>query len=499
MKMMNVNSFENTMKQMLMEESNMTVTQNGAATYRSTLSDCLDLFATVGALRHASDDDIINRFIHAYAEDRDVAMKILFFARDVRGGLGERQVFRTIMRWLADNETESVVRNVKYIAEFGRFDDIVALIGTAAEKEAIEYLKAQMIADMEALNRGDTVSLLGKWLPSVNASSVDTVMMAKRIASDFGMSQADYRKALSALRGRIHIIENNLRECDYTFDYENQTSKSLFKYRKAFLRNDGERYQDYMAKVRSGEKKLNTSNVAPYELVDAFIHNRGFVSKAEIDSINTTWAALPDFGNDENMLAVVDTSGSMYSYASPSPASVAFSLGLYIAERNKGAFKNCFVTFSERPKFIELKGNTFTEKLKYAMSFNEVANTDIAATFDLILNAAIRGRVSQDEIPSKLVIISDMEFDSCARNSQVTNFEMAKKKFASHGYTLPDVIFWNVNSINRQQPVTMNEQGVALVSGCTPNLFSMVAGGIASPYAVMMDVISRQRYACICA
>ena len=227
---------------LLKKEANTTYTENGAVTYRSTLSDCLDLFATIGALRNADESDIVSRFVKAYAEDADTAMKALFFARDIRGGLGERRVFKTILAYLAVNEPESVRRNISYIAEYGRFDDLLVLIGTPCESDMMAYIMEQLKKDIEAFENGGDVSLLGKWLPSVNASNAETVKNAKKIAKAMGMSDAQYRKTLTALRARIRIIENNLREKDYTFNYEKQPSKALYKYRAAFFKNDADRY-----------------------------------------------------------------------------------------------------------------------------------------------------------------------------------------------------------------------------------------------------------------
>ncbi len=481
----------------LKQEANKTVTENGAATYITTESDCLDLFATIGALRRESDGEIITRFIRAYSENRDIAIKLLFFARDIRGGLGERRVFKVIFNWLANNEPAAVRKNIAYVAEYGRYDDLLCLMGTACEKEMLDVLKAQFEADNKALKNGGEVSLLAKWLPSVNASSAETVLYAKKIAKHFGMSDASYRKALVPLRAHIRIIENNLREKDYSFDYSKQPSKAMYKYRKAFIRNDGERYSRFLDKVSTGEVKLHTGTLMPYEIITPFF--RKVVSDEERKAINTTWISQEDFGDTENAIAVIDGSGSMYGGCDPIPATVALSLGIYFAERNKGAFKNHFITFSERPQLVEIKGEDILDKVRYCHNFNEVANTDISKVFELILNAAKKNSVPQDELPKKLYIISDMEFDCCARGASLTNFEYAKKLYADAGYTLPEIVFWNVASRNRQQPVTKNEQGVALVSGCTPRLFSMVAGGAVDPYAFMLEVIGSERYAKIAA
>ena len=486
------------MLEYLKQEANMTKTENGAATYASTGSKCLDLFATIGALRRESETEIVSRFIRAYAEDSDTAMKLLFFARDIRGGLGERRVFRIIFHWLAVNEPQSVLKNLQYVAEYGRFDDLLSLIGTSCEKKMLSVLREQFEKDMAALQKGEAVSLLAKWLPSVNASNAEARTNGKKTARALGLSDAAYRKALSALRAKIRIIENNLREKDYTFEYEKQPSRAMFKYKKAFQRNDEERYEAFINAVQEGTATLHADNVMPYELVEPYLANGCAnlrkITPEEKAVLNAEWASLPNFGSKENALAVIDTSGSMYWNAKPMPAAVALSLGLYFAEHNTGMFKNHFIEFSARPQLIEIKGETFADRLRYAASFNEVANTNLEAVFDLILRAAVKHHVPQSELPAKLIIISDMEFDACVDHASETNFNNAKKKFAAHGYALPQIIFWNVASRNRQQPVTKNEQGVALVSGATPRLFSMVAGGILSPYAWMMDVLSSERY-----
>ncbi len=485
------------MLEYLKKEANKTYTENGAVSNHSTGKDCLDLFATIGALRRESDQEIAERFMRAYTEDPDIAMKILFFARDVRGGLGERRVFRSILQWLAKNEPKSLVRNLEYVAEYGRWDDLLVLLGSSCDKETVKLLKEQFDADLAALDKGGEISLLGKWLPSVNASNEDAVRMAKRLAKAFGLTERNYRKALVRLREHIRILENNLRERDYTFDYSKQPSKAMFKYRHAFFRNDQERYSAFLEKVSKGETALHTGTLLPYELVTPFF--RKSVTDDECAAIDTTWKALPDYTDGENALAVVDGSGSMYGGGDPMPATVALSLGVYFAERSKGAFHNHFITFSMKPQLVEIKGESILEKLRYCSSYNEAANTDLEAVFRLILDAAVKNNVPQSELPEKLYIISDMEFDSCAANAEITNFENAKRMFEAAGYRLPKIVFWNVASRNRQQPVTENEQGVALVSGCSPRIFSMVMDGSISPYEFMLSVVNIDRYAPIAA
>lgn len=357
---------------------------------------------------------------------------------------------------------------------------------------------------LESMKKKKEISLLAKWLPSVNASNKETVKKAKKLSRMLGMSEAEYRKTLSELRSYLKLIENNLRERDYTFDYSKVPSKAMHKYIKAFYRNDNNRYSKYIASVERGEAKMNTSTLMPYELIEPYIKysyynagSRSFmrpISEEEKASLNAAWNSLSDFCNDENALAVIDTSGSMYCTQNPMPASVALSLGLYFAEHNKGAFKNHFIEFSAEPRLIEIKGETFADKLRYVASFNEIGNTNLQSVFELLLKTATKNNIPQEEMPSKLYIISDMEFDGCIENADITNFEYAKSLFEQNGYKLPEVIFWNVESRNTQQPVKQNEQGVALVSGCTPRLFSMITSGELSPYKCMMEIIGSERY-----
>ena len=496
------------MLKFLKKEANTAYTANGAVSNASTMSDCLDFFATAGALRNVSDDEIVTRFIRAFAEDRDIAMKTLFYARDIRGGLGERRAFRVIIRYLAENYPDTVRKNIANIAEYGRYDDILSLIGTASEAEAVAYIRETLKKDMKSMQAQESVSLMAKWLPSVNASSSETVRLAKKIAKAMKMSDASYRRMLSALRAYIKILENNLREKDYSFDYETQPSKALFKYRRAFIRNDEERYEAFIERAKKTPSVMNTSTLTPYDIVNRIIKSRtsgipafgrdtfkSSLSSEEKEVLDVTWNALENYVRSDNTLVVVDGSGSMYCSSAPVlPAAVAESLGIYFAERNRGAFKDYFITFSANPRLVKIKGEDIFEKVKYAMSFNECSNTNIEKTFDLILNTAVKNRLKQKDMPSRLIIISDMEFDAGTYNSSKTNFENAKEKFEKNGYKLPQLVFWNVNSFNRQQPVKMNDRGTVLVSGMSPQIFAMLKDDKLDPYSFMMSVISSARY-----
>ncbi len=470
---------------------NKSFTENGEVTNKTTQSYCLDLFATIGAMRKSDVADIRARFLKAFVENPSLALKIVFYARDIRGGLGERRVFREIINYLAYNKHDVLEKNIANIPEFGRYDDLIAILNTPCENLALEFIKNQLTQDLQNYSKNNAVSLLAKWLPSINTSSETARVNGKKIARYLNMSDKEYRQTLVKLRKQIKIIENNLREKNYTFDYSVQPAKAMLKYRGAFIRNDYDRYMEYLNSVQNGTMELKTATLTPFELVRIVLTQNLSLSEQKV--LNTTWDNLPDYKNDTNTLAIIDTSGSMTSY-NYMPLATAISLGLYFAERNRGAFANHFMEFSNTPELIEIKGKNFVDKVKFISSFCQVADTNIESVFDVILATAVKHKLPQKSLPERLVIISDMEFNSCVRNSSLSNFENAKNRFAKYGYKLPEVVFWNVCSRNRHQPVEKNEQGVALISGFTPNLFEMVAEGITTPYEFMLKTLNNERY-----
>ncbi|MBR3447547.1 MAG: DUF2828 family protein [Oscillospiraceae bacterium] len=492
---------------LLQQEANTAYTENGALTNASSGSHCLDLFFRAGGMRAASKHEIADTVIRAYAEDPAKTLKILFFIRDARGGLGERRFFRTAMQTLAMLEGAAVVRNLPMFAEYGRFDDLCAMLGTPCEAAALEIIRARLTADCIGMENGEPVSLLAKWLPSVNASAAATKAAGRRVAKAMNMTEKQYRRTLSALRRYTDIIENRLRERDYSFDYAKQASRAMFKYRKAFIRNDGERYRAYLGAVERGEAIMHADALYPYDIVracgdpnlswNAFRDMSG-LSADERRSLDAAWNNLPDYGaGTENAIAVVDGSGSMYmAPGSPRPIDAALSLGIYFAEHTRGAFAGSFITFSHRPQLVRIKGRDIAEKVQFCAGYTEAANTNLEAVFDLILRTALRNRVPQQDMPAKLYIISDMEFDSCVTGgNQQTLFTAMRNNYAAHGYRLPEIVFWNVASRHQNIPVSRSQTGAALVSGASPAVFDMVMGGEIAPEIVMERIIGSERYA----
>jgi len=334
--------------------------------------------------------------------------------------------------------------------------------------------------------------LLSKWLPSINASNYERKKQAQLLAKLLGMTEKTYRQKLSALKKYLDILERRLCEKDYSFEYEKQPSKALYKYRRAFIRNDEDRYLKYIDLVKDGKTQLNAKTLYPYEIIRDAI--KPGLLKNDIDVLDTTWKNLPNFCDGRNAIAVIDGSGSMVG----TPLNIATSLGIYFAERNRGYFHNHFITFSKNPKLVKIHGNTIVDKAEYCMSYNEIANTDLIKVFGLILKAAIKNNLPQSELPETIYVISDMEFDAGVCDN-ISLHEEVKELFEKHGYILPNIVYWNVDSRNNQYPVKANEYGCVLVSGASPSVFKMVISQEISPLKFMLSVLDSERYSKICA
>lgn len=477
----------------LKQTMEMKQTENGANAYNSTMNKCLDLFALGGAYRGRTDEDIIKLFFDAYKEDKQIALRLLFYLRDCRGGQGERRFFRVAMKNLAMQDPSSVKRVAHLVAEYGRYDDFFCFADTPVEELAFEYLKQQLMEDKDA----EFPTLCAKWMPSENASSALTKAYARKLRHFLGMNSRDYRKMLSAIRAKLHLVETLMSENRWSeIEYDKIPSKAGLQYRYAFARHDYERYNDFMTPVENEAPKVNAGTLYPYEIVSRVMRYcnswKGVFTGDTLDrnTLNTYWANLPDYLNGEssNALAVVDVSGSM----SGTPMEVAVSLGMYMAEKNTGAFANHVMTFSKKPELIELDGKDFCDNVAKVVSSEWGYNTNLKATFDLILNTAKKFNLPQSEIPEMLYIISDMEFDRAVGQDYDTVIEMCKKEFEAAGYKLPYLVFWNVDSRNNTLPV-IGAGNYALVSGFSPSIFEQVITK-KSALELMMGVVNSERY-----
>jgi hypothetical protein len=456
---------------------NETETLNGDKAFKSTNNVVLDFFSASGAMRNTPKSIQINTFMKAYFEDKNLALKALFYSRDVREGQGERELFRTIFNHLAINYPEDVKYLIPHIAEYGRWDDLFILIGTSLEDEMINIIKNQLASDLIS----DNPSLLAKWMPTINASSYNTRKLAHYLANELNMSEIHYRKTISSLRKQIGIVETEMSFNNWhSIDYSTVPSKASMNYRNAFKRHDEERYSAFIKKAINGEMKINSSTLYPYEIYDKI--------SREDNTLEALWNALPNYVQNENALVMADVSSSMTGR----PMSVSVSLALYYAERNKGVFANHYMSFSNIPLLIQIRGNTLYEKMNFIEHSNVGYNTDLRLALRKILKVAINNRVPQSEMPSKLYIISDMQFD-CEDITGNSTFTDISIEFNEEGYNLPEIVFWNVENYGTKPTVAVNKSGVQLVSGFSPNLFSQITSGL-SAIDLMLDILNSERY-----
>ena len=488
----------------LKQNASQARTLNGAKTWSTTGDACLDLFAVAGGMRHRREQDLKDLFNRAYIENPDLAMKLLFYIRDIRGGLGEREMFRTLIRHVAKTWPASAKHNAVHIPTYGRYDDLLCLMGTSSQKEVIRLIGDQLAEDEKALQRrseGETgahISLLAKWLPSVNTSSARTRGRARILVKALGMNEAEYRKRISRLRSNIGLTERYLTAGKTEkIRYEAVPASAMIKYRAAFEKKDADRFGTYLAEAACHESTIHSGSLYPYEITRPFFHNHGFYPNAAgRDVLDLLWENLPGTVKDQNAICIVDTSGSMFSNRpnTPMPALIALSLGLYYAQHAQGVFHNLFMTFSDCPRLVEVKGKTLWEKLMYMSRADWGCSTNLEAVFNLLLDTAVRAGAPQEDMPSTLYIISDMEFNRCVADPDQTVYENARKQFEEKGYRIPAVVFHNVNSWRMQAPVRAKTKGVALTSGAGTASFSQKFDGNITPQDHMLRVLGSDRY-----
>lgn len=477
--------------------TNDTVTENLMTTHSTSLSALVDYFGIAGSARKMSEKDLVAYFSKAFAEDKNLAMKLLFWTRDVRGGAGERRAFRKLIKYLAEFHPDTLRKNVQYIPEYGRWDDVLELFGTPLEHEAL-----RLVAD--GLREGN--GLCAKWMPRKGE-------VANKLRSYLRMTPKNYRKGLVEL---TNVVEQLMCSGEFkAIDYSKLPSLAAARYQKAFDRHDHEGYQAYKNRLVRGTAKINAGAVYPYDVVKSLNYGDKVVA-------NEQWEALPDYmagSENKNILPVVDVSGSMFARASGSNVScmdVSVSLGMYLSERNRGAFKDYFVTFSARPQMQKLAGSLY-DRYNQLCRADWGMNTNIEATFKLILDHAVRNKVTQSDMPTQILILSDMQFDQCTgRYNSYSHHhdcqpfgpnvvQMARLMYSKAGYELPELIFWNLRAVVGKSPVQITDSGVALVSGFSPAIMknilavSEIADAQVTPLDLMLNVANSARYAAISA
>ena len=497
----------------LTDATNYITTENGATSYRSTKSDLLDMFAMGAAMRSRSVEDVILMFKKAYEENPTYALKCLFYIGDCRGGQGERRFFRVCIKWLANNYPDVMRRNIQYVPTYRRWDDLYALVDTPLENDAFAFMKEQLALDVEC----KTPSLLAKWLKSENTSSRESRRLGNKTRIAFGMNHKQYRKTLAVLRERINVLERLMSENRWDeIEFDKIPSRAGMIYKNAFARHDLERVQSeknvvsYADFAKDKDTKVNATVLNPVDIADQ-IFRKYNPTETERLMWDKYWSCLKDYynGREENGIAVVDVSGSM----SGQPMNAAVSMGAYIAERGKGPFANHFITFSGRPELVKFEGIDIYDKFNRAKNADWAMNTNIEATLDLLLTTAITNKCSQDEMPSRLYIFSDMEFDQCVTTGPATTngywgrtgnyikftetntlFEATKKKWAQYGYKLPNIVFWNLDA--RHENIPAIGEGFSYVSGFSMNMIECILSG-KDGYDLMMEKLNSDRYSVI--
>lgn len=485
----------------LENELNRSVTENGALGLKTTGKALLDMNFKVTSYRNKSEDEIVADFEKSFNEDALLALKWLFYCRDIREGLGERRTFRVIMHYLADEYPEVVERVLKLIPEYGRWDDLVDILSfdnTELDKTIVNIIHSQLIEDIENMKNEGPITLLAKWLPSSKASSKATRAKASILYHYLGMDGQEYRKLLSKLRSYLKIVEKDMSNGKWTeIKYSAVPSKAMLKYNNAFIRHDEEGFSKYLEDVKSGKKTINSSVTYPYEIVHSY-YMKGYVRVDE--TLEELWKALPKKSFSGSTIVVADGSGSMTSLIGGTKVTaldVANALAIYCAEQLEGEFKDKYITFSNRPQFVDLSTcKSLSSKILQALRHKEVADTNIEATFDLLLNTAVKYNMNQKEIPSNILIISDMEFNQATYRYNIndTLFDTIRYKWEEAGYKLPRLIFWNVCNRTNTIPVCENEMGVALVSGFSQNILDMIMSDELDPYKLLVNVLNSNRY-----
>ena len=466
-------------------QNQSTRTTNGMVARKSTANACVDLFFKIGASRGK---DITKDFVAAYVENKEVALRIAQWVRDVRGGAGEREIFRQILAYLDKHDQDAAAKLLMKVPEIGRWDDIFVV-----KNDKLKYQAFSMLGDALRAKNG----LAAKWTPRKGE-------LAREIREFFGMSPKFYRKSLVEM---TQVVETQMCSKDWdNINFSHVPSVASARYKKAFYRNTQE-YAKYVAELvkdpkdRTVQVKINAGAVYPYDVLKGTINLYGSnnYNKTELDALQAQWDAMQNFIGDANVLPLVDVSGSMTCPAGKNSKvtclDVAVSLGLYCADKNTGKFKDTFLTFSDNPELLHLKGN-IVQKVHQMAKSNWGMSTNLVKAMDKILKTAKEGGVPQAEMPEMLLIMSDMQFNQCARFDD-SAMKMIARKFEEAGYELPKIVFWNLNA-HDNVPVKYDASGVALISGFSPQIMVSVLGGDTekfTPEAIMLKAVMIDRYA----
>lgn len=540
------------MKDLLMKDylkkSNKTTTDNGAKAFKSTLDACVDLFAVGGSSRKMDEDELMKLMSIALSEDTETALKVIFYLSDIREGQGERRFLKIALNVLKQEYPNILMKFIEEIPELTRWDYLYTFleqdlkvkysivpsevrVGRAMyentakmkkikdgytfnmskfSKQALEVIKAEWSKEIGE----DKTSLMYKWLKSLNTSSILSRTLGSITRNYLKVTPKQYNKRLKKARKYLDVVERKMSKNKWEkINYSHVPSKANVRYAQAFDRHDHVRYQEYLDSVNNGETKMNTSVLYPHDVIHQYMlnanANRGSFLKHSTygntctttyneTALETVWKNLPNFleGSTESILPIIDTSYSMWNRISNDSdlraIEIAVGLGIYFSERLEGEYKNHWINFSSRPTFQKIHGNTLTAKIANLDYSNWDMSTDFNAVFDLILGVAVKNKLDQSQLPTKILVVSDMQFNG---HTKMSNFKEIKKKFKEHGYKLPQIVFWQVNATDSRVPVKFDTNGTALVSGYNPIICkTIINGDIKTPLAMMYKAISNEKY-----
>jgi len=501
------NLFNNLKEQALDGKFNQSVTENGALGFRTSGKELVDFNFGIASMRNSSEEEIKGKFLKVWNEEPFLALRMIFFARDCREGLGERRLARICLREIGELQPNSLIKNLSLIPEYGRWDDIIELldINDSINEEIFKLIQNQLLKDIDGITKNEPISLLGKWLPSENASSLKTKQLAKIVRKGLNMNSKSYRQLLSKLRKHINIVERQMCAGEWDkINYESVPSIANIRYRNCFLRNDETRRREFLGALQKGEAKINASVSSPVDIVGAYNHGDYHRIKEIDDTLEEMWKNLSEV-EVNNTLVVADGSGSMtwHSQGNITPLAVANALAIYTAERNKG-FEGQFMTFGRDPQFVSINHlNTLKDKINLVNEYDDCGNTDIEKVFRVILETAKNNNYKQEDLPERVLIISDMEFDSGMYfgsnkyenpSGQKQLFTEIQEGFEAEGFKLPKLVFWNVASRTGTIPVRENDLGVGLVSGFSQQILKMVMSDKLDPFEIIVETLMSERY-----
>lgn len=471
-----MNSFVNA----IVNNATTTLTENGDVTFNTSLDEHVDMFFKIAAIRGKGSLTVDQTIAPAFEKDPILATRIALWARDREQGAGERATFRDILRYIVKFYPNIALRVIPKVPELGRWDDLFAMMeNDFVARSVLQFYQT-------ALVEGN--GLAAKWAPRKG-------ILAARLARYMRLTPKAYRNLIVT---HSNTVETQM--CAKKFDeinYSHVPSLAMSKYMKAFSKNDETRFVEFINRVRTGAvnpetgkvEKINTSVLYPYDVIKS-INRDPLVA-------DTQWNNLPDFVPEGlNFLPLIDTSGSMFM--SPlagglQAGDIAISIGMYLAERNKTAFKNLFLTFESNPRFVQVPLGDIATKFHQVKRAPWQGSTDLDKAMSLIVDTAVANKVPQEEMPNFLLVLSDMEFNGgYGGGSSVA--ERTKKKFTDAGYKVPNIVWWNIESRGGVVPVRAGDGGMALVSGFSPSIVSALLGGEVTPVSIMLNKINDARY-----